>query len=82
MHIPSLGLYARVPTAHSLLRNPPKLRRTEWAVGTHTCIDSQKESAKLHIARISPHDPINFASFRFRYCPQFTNPARAPVKQS
>ena len=54
MHaMPGFGLYARIPTAHSLRRNPPKLRRTEWAVGTHACIHSQKESAKLHIACIS-----------------------------
>ena len=37
MHaMPSFGLYARVPTAHSLRRNRPKLRRTEWAVGIPT----------------------------------------------
>ena len=51
--MPSLGLYARVPTAHSLHRNPPKLRCTEWAVGTHACIQLQKENAKLHLACIS-----------------------------
>ena len=49
----SFGLYARVSTAHSLRRNPPKLRRTEWAVGTHACIHSQKENAKLDKACIS-----------------------------
>ena len=43
----SLGLYARVPTAHSLRGNPLKLWRTEWAVGTHACIHLQKKSAKL-----------------------------------
>ena len=49
----SFGLYARVLTALSLRRNCPKLWRSEWAVGTHACIYSQKESAKLHIAYIS-----------------------------
>ena len=54
MHaMPSFGLYARVHTAHSLRRNCLKLRRSEWAVGTHACIHSQKESAKVHIACIS-----------------------------
>ena len=54
MHaMPSFGLYARVLTAHSLRLNCPKLRRSERAVGTHVCIHSQKESAKLHIACIS-----------------------------
>ena len=54
MHaMPTFGLYARVPTGHSLRRNPSKLRCTEWAVGTHVCIHSQKERAKHHIACIS-----------------------------
>ena len=36
MHVmPSFVLYTRVLTAHSLRRNCPKLRRSEWAVGTH-----------------------------------------------
>ena len=59
--MPSLGLYERVPTAHSLRRNPPKLRRTEWALGT-----KRKTSHSMHF----PHNPINFASFRFRYFPK------------
>ena len=83
MHaMPSFGLYARIPTAHSLHRNHPKLRRTEWAVGTprvHSfTIGKRKTSHSMHF----PYNPINFASFLFRYCPQFTHPARAPVKQS
>ena len=54
MHaMPSFGLYARMLTAHSLHRNCLKLWYSEWAVGTHTCIHLQKESAKLHIAYIS-----------------------------
>ena len=32
---------------------PIQFRRSEWAVGTHACIHSQKESAKFHIACIS-----------------------------
>ena len=33
-------LYARVLTAHSLRRNCPKLRRSEWAVGTQARVNS------------------------------------------
>ena len=44
--MPSFELYARVPTAHSLRRNPPKHRRTEWAVGTHACIEFTKGKRK------------------------------------
>ena len=54
MHaMPSFELYSRVLTAHSLSRNCPKLRHSKWAVGTHACIQPQKESANLHIACIS-----------------------------
>ena len=42
MHVmPSFVLYARVLTAHSWRRNCPKLRRSEWAVGTHAWIQPQ-----------------------------------------
>ena len=75
---PSFELYARVLTAHSLRRNCPKLRRSEWTVGTHAWIQPQKGERKPFF----PYNPIEFASFNFRYCPQFTHPARAPVKQS
>ena len=60
----------------------PKLRHTEWAVGTHACIHSQKENAKLHIACISHTIRSILQVFVFGIAPQFTNLARAPVKQS
>ena len=67
MHaIPSFGLYAPVLTAHSLRRNCPKLRRSEWAVGT---IHSQKESAKLHIACISHTNRSILQVFLFGIAP-------------
>ena len=54
MHvIPSLELYARVLTAHSLNRNCPKLRCSEWAVGTHACIQPEKGERKPSHACIS-----------------------------
>ena len=78
MHaMPSLGLYARVPTAHSLLQNPPKLRCTEWAVGTHACIHSQKESTKLHIACISTQSD-QFCKFSFSILPPIYSPCTRP----
>ena len=47
MHVmPSFVLYARVLTAHSLCWNCPKLRRSEWAVGTHAWIQPQKGERK------------------------------------
>ena len=85
MHaMPSFGLYARVPTAHSLRRNPLKLWCTEWAVGTHACIHSHftKGKSKTSHSMHFPYNPINFASIPFRYCPQVAHPARAPTKQS
>ena len=79
MHaMPSFGLYARVPTAHSLRRNPPKLRRTEWAVVHSVTKGKRKTSHSMHF----PYNPINFATFILGYCPQYTHPACAPVKQS
>ena len=79
MHaMPSFGLYARVPTAHSLRRNPPKLRRTEWAVGTHACIQSQKESVKLHIACISHIQTDQFCNFYFGILPSIYSPCTRP----
>ena len=83
MHaMPSFELYARVLTAHSLRRNCPKLRCSEWAVGTHACIQPQKGERKPSPSMHFPYNPIDFASFNFQYCLQFTHPARAPVKQS
>ena len=85
MHaIPSfeLYMYARVLTAHSLRRNCPKLRSSEWAVGAHACIQPQKGERKPSHSMHFPYNPIDFASFNFRYCPQFTHSAHAPVKQS
>ena len=52
MHVmPSFVLYARVLTAHSLRRNCPKLRRSEWAVGIPTREFSHKrERAQTFIS--------------------------------
>ena len=84
MHaMPSFRLYARVPTAHSLRRNPPNLRCTEWAVGIYPRVHSfTKGKSKTSHSMHFPYNPIKFASFPFRYCPQVTHPARAPAKQS
>ena len=47
MHVmPSFVLYARILIAHSLRRNCPKLRRSDWAVGTHAWIQPQKGERK------------------------------------
>ena len=48
--MPSFVLYARVLTAHSLRRNCPKLRRSEWAVGTHAWIQATKGRAQTCIS--------------------------------
>ena len=84
----SFGLYARVPTAHSLRRNPPKLWCTERAVGTHSLcalcafIHKRKGKTSPTCSMHFPYNPINFATFISGFCSQFTHPARAPVKQS
>ena len=83
MHaMPSFGLYARVPTAHSLRWNPPKLLCTGWMGSGYPSVHSFTKGKRKTYSMHFPHNPINFANFRFRYCPQYTNPARAPVKQS
>ena len=73
--MPSFELYARVLIAHSLRRNFGAVNG-QWVPMRE--FSHKRESANLHF----PYNPIDFASFNFRYCPQFTHPARAPVKQS
>ena len=80
--MPSFELYARVLIAQSLHRNCPKLGCSEWAVGTHACIQPQKGKRKPSHSMHFPYNPIDFASFNVWYCPQFTHPAHALVKQS
>ena len=90
MHaMPRFGLYARVLTAHSLRRNCPKLWCNEWAMGTHACIHSQKESAKLHIACIS-HTirailPVFFfdiaPNLHTLHAPQWKNPNKKGINR-
>ena len=53
-----------------------------WAVGTHAGIHSQEGERKTSHNMHFPYNPIDFASISFGYCPQFTHPARAPMKQS
>ena len=75
MHVmPSFVLYARVLTAHSLHRNCPKLRRSEWAVGTHAGIQPQKGERK-------PSFPIQsdrFCKFEFSVLPSIYSPFTRP----
>ena len=62
-------------TAHSLCRN---LRRTEWAVGTHACIQSQKESAKLHIYHAFPIQSDQVCNFYLWRLPLIYSPCTRP----
>ena len=63
---------------------PPKFRRircNEWAVGTHA-YSHKRESPKLDITCISHSIRSILQPFILDVAPQFTQPARAPVKQS
>ena len=60
-------------------------RCNEWAgqrVRAHTLHALTKGKPKTWYNMHFPFNPINFATFPFWYCPQFTHPACAPVKQS
>ena len=76
-----LWMNARVGTQCPF--SAPKFRRisAQWMGSGYVCIQPQIWHS-MHAFPKFPYNPINFASFGFRYCPQITNPARAPVKQS
>ena len=74
----SLGLYARVPTAHSLRGNPLKLWRTEWAVGTHDMHSFCKRKAQNLTKNEFPIQSNQFCDCSFLIFPPIYSPCTCP----
>ena len=71
-------LYARVLTAHSLRRNCPKLRRSEWTSGYPRVNSATKGRAQTFIS----HTIRSILQVLIFGIALNTHPSRAPVKQS
>ena len=54
----------------------------QWMGSGYAWYTLTKGTPKTWQSMHFPYNPINFATFPFWHCPQFTHPARAPVKQS